>query len=393
MILTRKGFLLNVSMVLLLCTVGSTIKRLEKQFSSLQRRLSSELNANSELSPELLLESLTLLPIALRSEYQKSVLENLSTLKKADTIHEIFFYLNPYFSFIDYHLVEYLVEEFGSEQLQEDMSAYVQLVQAFYDETTVQQLMDHWPGRRDIPPHFEELTAVIDEDPGAYTLRRLDNLRKEFCSEIRLFETILILKRFGRKNSFVVCWVVPSIFVPQLKSVISSLRSFYQREHIFSVTVGRQQLYSIAVRDSILTSDPIINYFGYCLILELQFFTSTGWVWGEAVVAVFSWKWWCQWVPVSPEPAGAGHKHLWQSKKAIIQSCHALTWILPLLSAGWHDTSLVCLHSRKEWCHPAAPRTRSWIGLTNRCEWRFCVNLYMCSTYTVFHVLICIHVL
>ena len=241
----------------LLYIVGSTIKRLEKQFTSLQRRLSSELNANSEVSPEILLETLTLLPVALRMEYHKLVLENMPTLEKADNIRKIFNLLNPHVSFIDYHLVEYLVEEFGSDQLQEDMSAYIQLVQVFYDETTVQQLMDHWPGRRDMPPHFEELRAVIGEDPGIFTLRRLDNLRKEFCSEIRLFETVLILKRFARKNSFVVCWVVPSIFVPRLKSAISSLRSFYQREHIFSITVGTQRLYSIAVRDSILTSDTM----------------------------------------------------------------------------------------------------------------------------------------
>ena len=105
-------------------------------------------------------------------------------------------------------------------------------------------------------PHFENLRAVIDEDPGMYTLQQLDNLRKRFCSEFKLPKVVLILIGVGRKNSFVVYWVVPSIFVPQLKSVMSRLRSFYQREHIFSVTVGTQQLYSIAVRDSTLTSDP-----------------------------------------------------------------------------------------------------------------------------------------
>ena len=239
-------------------TVGATIKQLEKQFFSLQRRLSSELNANSKLSPKLLLESLTLLPIALRSEYQQFVLENLPTLKKADTIHEIFIHLNPHFSFIDYHLVEFLVEEFASMRLKRDMSVYVEAVQVFLDETTVLQLMDHWPAQCEIPPHFEKLRVVIDEDPSNYTLRQLDDLRKRFCSQIRLSEIILVLIGVGRKNSFIVCWVVPSIFVPQLKSVISSLRSFYQREHIFSVTVGRQRLYSIAVRDSILTSDPML---------------------------------------------------------------------------------------------------------------------------------------
>ena len=242
--------------MLLWYPVGATIKQLEKQFSNLQRRLSSELNANSDVSPDILLESLTLLPIALRSEYQKFVLENLGTLEKADSIRKIFHHLNPLFSFIDYHLVEFLVEEFASMRLKRDMSVYVEAVQVFLDETTVLQLMDHWPGQCEIPPHFEKLRVVIDEDPSKYTLRQLDDLRKRFCSQIRLSEIILVLIGVGRKNSFVVCWVVPSIFVHQLKSVISSLRSFCQREHIFSVTMGsRQRLYSTAVRDSTLTSD------------------------------------------------------------------------------------------------------------------------------------------
>ena len=231
---------------------------LEKQFSSMQRRLQSEMKTNSEISPETLVDSLTLLPISLRAEYQKFIFENLKTLEKAESIREIFHHLNLHFTFIDYRLLEFLIDEYGSHRLKQDMSAYTGRVQAFMDETTIQQLMDHWPGQSDIPPQFEKLRAVIDKDPRKYTLRQLDDLRKKLCSMARLSETVFILIGVGRKNSFIVCWRVPSVFVSQLKSVISSLRSFYQREHIFSVTVGRQRLYSIAVRDSILTSDPML---------------------------------------------------------------------------------------------------------------------------------------
>ena len=164
----------------------------------------------------------------------------------------IFPRLSLHFTFIDYGLLAHLIDEFGSEQLQEDMSAYTEAIQVFLDETTVQQLMDHWPGQSDIPPHFEKLRVVIDEDPSTYTLRKLDNLRKKFCSETRLSETVLILIGVGRKSSFVLSWVVPSIFLPYLKLVINNLKSFYQREHIFSVTVGRQRLYSIAVRYNVI---------------------------------------------------------------------------------------------------------------------------------------------
>ena len=229
-------------------SVGDTIERLEKQFSSLQTKLLSEMKANSELSPETLVDSLTLLPIALRGEYQKFVFENLETLEKAESIRRIFHQLNLHFTFIDYHLLEHLVKKIGSKQLKGDVATYVKAVQVFLDETTVQQLMDHWPGQQDIPPHFERIKVLIDKDPSTYTLRKLDDLRKKFCSETRLSEMVLILIGVGRKSSFILRWVVPSIFLPQLKSVISSLGSFYRREHIFSVTVGRQQLYSIAVR-------------------------------------------------------------------------------------------------------------------------------------------------
>ena len=223
---------------------------LEKQFSSMQRKLLSELTTNSEISPETLVDSLTLLPVALRTEYHKFVFDNLDTLESAASIRKIFRHINLHFTFIDHGLMGHLIGEFGSEQLRRDMSAYSVKMKSFLSQTTVLQLMDHWPGRRDIPPHFEELMAVIDGDPSTYTLQQLDDLRRRLCSETRLSETIFVLIGVGKKNSFVVRWVFPSIFVPRLKSVISSLRSFYQREHIFSVTVGRQRLYSIAVRKS-----------------------------------------------------------------------------------------------------------------------------------------------
>ena len=213
---------------------------------------------NPAVTPQAMLVSLAILPVELQGEYKKFVEENLSTLEQVGSVTGIFTRISLHFTFLDYRLLTHLTEEFGSEQLQEDMLSYVETMESFVDETTVEQLMDHWPGRRDIPPHFEELRAVVGDESSTYTLRQLDNLRMKFCSETKLSETVFVFIGVGRKNSFVVCWMVPSIFVPQLKSVISSLRSFYQREHIFSVTVDRQRLYSIAVRDSSLTSYPII---------------------------------------------------------------------------------------------------------------------------------------
>ena len=228
-------------------TVGERIDRLEKQFSSMQRSLQTELRTKSDVTPKTLVDSLTLLPVALRVEYQKFVYDNLKTLKEADSIREIFYHINLLVTFIDYRLLKHLIEEFGSYRLNQGMSSYSEAVEGFLDETTVEQLSQHWPGVQEVPPQFERLTAVINQDPHQYTLRQLDKLRKRFCCQIRLYETVVILIGVGKTNSFRVCWIVPSIFVSELKLTIGTLTSFYQTESFLSVTVGKQRLYSIAV--------------------------------------------------------------------------------------------------------------------------------------------------
>ena len=228
--------------------IGKRIQTLEREFSALQRETSSELSTNATMTPEILIESLTLLPIALRSEYQSFILRNLETLERADSIRRVFHRLNPHFTFIDYGLLEHIINEFGSKRLKSDMSKYVGRVQIFIDQTTVLELMDHWPGVSEIPPHFEMLRARIEEDPSSCTLRQLDDLRKRFCSKIRLYETVLILIGIKKRSSFVLSWIIPSSCLPEFKSVIGKLSgNFFHIEQIYSLTHGGQPLYFMAV--------------------------------------------------------------------------------------------------------------------------------------------------
>ena len=97
--------------MLLTCVTG-VADRLEKQFSNIRKRFLAELNKNSDLSPDDLVDSLTLLPIALRAEYQKFISENLPAIEKEDSIRKIFRHINPLLSFIDYNRLEFLINEY-----------------------------------------------------------------------------------------------------------------------------------------------------------------------------------------------------------------------------------------------------------------------------------------
>ena len=207
----------------------------------------SELTTSAKITAADLIDSLTSLPIALRNDFQSFIVGNLEALERVDSIRKVFHRLNPHFTFIDYGLLEHIINKFGSRQLKSGMSTYIEKIQIFINDTTVQELMDHWPGVIEIPPCFEELRAVIDGDPSMYTLRQLDDLRKRFCNVTLLSKTVLILIGIKRRSSFLLSWIIPSILLPRLKSVIGELSSFFHVEQICSLTHNGQQLYSMVV--------------------------------------------------------------------------------------------------------------------------------------------------
>ena len=105
---------------------------------------------------------------------------------------------------------------FGSETLKKKIASYSDVVLVFMKKTTVKQLMDIWPGQQEIPPNFSKLRAKIDDNPSTYTLYELDQLRKRFCSGIKLTDVVFVLTGLETSNSFIVEWLIPSALIPQL---------------------------------------------------------------------------------------------------------------------------------------------------------------------------------
>ena len=209
------------------------------------------MNASQIITPQTILGALAMLPLSLRDEYKKYVTENLSTLAAASSVTMMFVHLSFNFTFIDHGLLEHLIKTFGSSQLKQEMSAYAQEIQVFLGETTVSQLGEHWPGRQELPPHFDKLLMMIDKEPGKCSLCMVNGLRKRFCSEVHLSEVVFILIGIGKANSFLVVFMVPSVLGPRLVESVGGVDdSFYQRECIVSISLNQQQLYlSVTLRE------------------------------------------------------------------------------------------------------------------------------------------------
>ena len=171
-------------------TVLSLIEALEEQFHDIYSQLVTELSANKGISVEQVLQVLTMLPFAIRKQYQDTIQTMLPKLETKDRISSLFHLLDPLFTFIDYELLKHLVTKFGSSKLKEDMLAYIEKVQSFKRVTTVSELIEYWPGLELPESNYSRLRAKLGDDPGTFTLEELDKFRRNLFSHLRLSDFV-----------------------------------------------------------------------------------------------------------------------------------------------------------------------------------------------------------
>ena len=228
-------------------TVLSRIEMLEEQFHDINCRLVTELSTNEGISVERVLQALTMLPFAVRKQYQDTIKVLLPELEVKDSISSLFNLLNPLFTFIDYELLKHLVAKFGSSKLKVEMAVYAEKVQLFKRATTVHDLVEYWPGIELPESNYSRLRAKIGGDPGTFTLEELDSFRRKFFSHLKLsdFVSASILVQLEHSSSFVAVWHIPTIITPKLIEAISQV-------DISNIRLVLSQLLQLSVDEKIL---------------------------------------------------------------------------------------------------------------------------------------------
>ena len=169
---------------------------METNFRGLLQKLISEVTIK-RLPVDDFYHALRMLPIAFRMEYERSIQQLLPAAKESDgervVTSEVFLLFSPLFVFIDYDLLDYMITKFGSAELKSEMALYIEDVKIFMRETIVGDLINHWPGREVIDLNYAKFKAKFKDDPMTYTLERLNQFRRRFCSQVRLSELIFCL--------------------------------------------------------------------------------------------------------------------------------------------------------------------------------------------------------
>lgn len=233
--------------------IGKNINSLEKKFCHLSSSVQDELNKKS-IKVDLIRKHIFSLPYQLKREASNLVSEHAQSIrKKSDDLDRLFVYLDgTLWNFIDYQLLEHIIKEFGSSELKDKMSEYVSDLTQFQKSTTISQLIDNWPGRKEMPPLYSEVKAEIGLNPDLCTLEDLNKLRQELSNFFLppLSDYALLHFRFSR-GSVIVSWILPFDLVPKLTNAICKPESssFFEIHAIEWLSIREIPIYPLSLHN------------------------------------------------------------------------------------------------------------------------------------------------
>ena len=200
--------------------ISMQIEEFEMKFADLAYRARVVIEEHTPIKK--LTHTLQLLPLSIRDDHLQFVESSLPNIEKAGSVDEIFRYLNLYWNFIDYHLLEHLIKRCGNKSLKAKMGKYVRDLAEFRGKTTIAQvcgLAKVWSIRADLPQHFSRLSTKFNKKASEYTLEELEQFRRAFCREFSLKDTVAMLAG-ATDGSVIVFWHVPSSVVSNLTAAI-----------------------------------------------------------------------------------------------------------------------------------------------------------------------------
>ena len=158
--------------------VKENIFKLEHSFLELVHCLLGELREeNTPVSD--IVDCLTVTQWSKIIEVHGTIHGKLNEIENKINLRRLFNLLNTVWNFLDYHILEYIINTFGSKRLKKSMIQYVSDLENFKRHTTLYNFAQCFPGRQKKPLGYVKVPAELHLDPKTCTLDKLDELRKD----------------------------------------------------------------------------------------------------------------------------------------------------------------------------------------------------------------------
>ena len=229
-------------------TVEKKVQYFENTFDNLVDKACREVKGKIE--PHIFLSRVTCLPVSARSQHRSFIEEKLTNIPPPVTFENIWPILNLYWDFLNYGLLQHVINKCASENLKQQMQDYVDKLSTFKQTTRLCDFIESWPCRDDGPPEdrLKKVVVKMKHEWSRCTLHDVESFRKALVHKFFLPEFDILLQKAERGCVSVTCLTSPSIATLLQQNLANIETEFFKKHDINAVTIDGQDVYLTAVK-------------------------------------------------------------------------------------------------------------------------------------------------
>ena len=224
----------NPESFLSVAEVRSEMELLEKEFLELKDDVCESVMTQPVDTFKFRLTSLKVGEVEHHMDYLNEIIEN------KHTVVDILVKLNYYLNFLNYGLLQHILDKFKNKELQKRMDEYKVKLSNFFKRTHLRDFIECWQKHRCQPP-VEGLQKFIElktkKKWETCTLEDLENLKDRLATKLFLPKFFLVLEK-ANEGCLAVTYTIPSSIVSQVQTVITETElSVFVDMEIETITV------------------------------------------------------------------------------------------------------------------------------------------------------------
>ena len=212
------------------------VKQLEKAFHDVLLHAQEDMMRN-KIEILHIQHSLLNLPSDLNDEHEFFVDKVKVELRKAESIKDIFFALDDYWDYLNYSLLEHIVDRHvSSDDVKKEMAYYAKEITSFRMKTRLNIFYHVHKRKPKVDKEFRSVVTKQDINWFTATLEDVENFRIEICSELSLRKFSLQLAVVAR-GCVEITWLVPPSLVAYIKESMKLSSPTMRNHHVSKLTI------------------------------------------------------------------------------------------------------------------------------------------------------------
>ena len=211
-------------------------KQLEKTFDDIILHAQEDMIRN-KIKIRYLRHSIIRLPGDLKREHEFFVEKVKTELKKAESIEDIFLILDDYWDYLNYSLLEHIVDRHvSSDEVKKEMTEYAKEISSFRMKT---RLNIFYHVHKRIPKVDEKFRSVVTKQAVSWstaTLEDVEKFRNDLCSELSL-QTFSLQLAVVARGCVEITWLVPPSLVAYIQETMKLSSPTMRSHHVSKLTI------------------------------------------------------------------------------------------------------------------------------------------------------------